>query len=80
MKLIFNLLKGILFVVLIFVVFVFCLEDIMDNINKDKDYIISVFVKFILVDVIIVIVFSNIGGDFNIYYFIYVEYMVGVDN
>lgn len=52
----------------------------MDRVNADKDHTTSVPAKFILADVITSTAFSNIGGDLNTYYSIYVEHTVGVDN
>lgn len=80
MKSILNLSKGILSVALISIAFASCSEDVMDRINEDKDHTTSVPAKFILSDVMTSTAFNNIGGDFNTYFSIYVEHMVGVDN
>lgn len=80
MKSILNLSKGVLSVALVSVAFASCSEDVMDRINADKDHTTSVPAKFILSDVMTSTAFNNIGGDFNTYFSIYVEHMVGVDN
>lgn len=80
MKSILNISKGILSVALISVALASCSEDVMDRINKDKDHTTSVPAKYILADVITASAFSNVGGDFNTYFSIYVEHTVGVDN
>ena len=80
MKSILNISKGILSMALISVAFTSCSEDAMDRVNADNDHTTSVPAKFILADVITSTAFSNIGGDLNTYYSIYVEHSVGVDN
>lgn len=80
MKSILNLSKGLLSVTLISVALASCSEDAMDRINKDNDHTTTVPAKFILADVMTSTAFSNVGGDLNTYYSIYVEHSVGVDN
>lgn len=80
MKSILNISKGFLSVALVSVAFASCSEDVMDRINEDNDHTTSVPAKFILADVITSTSFNNIGGDFNTYFSIYVEHMVGIDN
>lgn len=80
MKSILNLSKGLLSVALVSVALASCSEDAMDRINKDNDHTTAVPAKFILADVITSTAFSNVGGDLNTYYSIYVEHSVGVDN
>ncbi len=80
MKSILNISKGVLSVALVSVAFTSCSEDAMDRVNVDNDHTTSVPAKSILADVITSTAFSNIGGDLNTYYSIYVEHSVGVDN
>lgn len=80
MRSILNLHKSLLSAALVSLSLVSCSEDIMDEINQDKDHSTSVPAKFTLADVITSTAFSNVGGDLNTYFSVYVEHTVGVDN
>lgn len=80
MKSVFNITKSILSVAFVSIAFVSCSEDIMDEINKDRDHTTSVPAKFTLAEVITSTAFSNVGGDFNTYFASYVEHEVGISN
>ncbi len=57
-----------------------CTEDIMDDINNDKNHPKDTQAKFIVADLITNTAFSSVGGDFSLYASIYVEQEVGTHN
>ena len=57
-----------------------CSEDTMDRINEDIDNPHDAESKYILTDAITSTAFSNVGGDFNTYFGLYVEHEVGTYN
>ncbi len=57
-----------------------CSEDTMDRINEDIDNPHDVESKYILTDAITSTAFSNVSGDFNTYFGLYVEHEVGIYN
>ena len=81
MKTIFNITKTFASLLLATVfVFFSCSEDILDDINENKDNPQTAESKYILAEVITSTAFSNIGGDMNTYLSTYVEHEVGIDN
>ena len=62
------------------VAFTSCSEDIMDEVNVNKNNPKDVYAKFILADVITSTSFYNVGADINTYVSAYVEHEVGTYN
>lgn len=80
MKKINHLYKLVIGVIFLTITFYGCSEDIMDEINKDKNHTQDVPAKFIFADVLTSTAFNNVGGDFNTYFSAYVEHEVGTHN
>ena len=57
-----------------------CSDEILNEVNRNKDNPSSVASKFIVADIITNTAVSNIGGDFNTYLSTYVEHEAGIDN
>lgn len=57
-----------------------CTDDIMDDINEDKNHPHDVSAKYLVADLITNTAFSTVGGDFSLYASIYIEQEVGTHN
>ncbi|HEX2920070.1 MAG TPA: SusD/RagB family nutrient-binding outer membrane lipoprotein [Bacteroidales bacterium] len=80
MKTIKFIYKGLLGAIVILATMVSCSEDVMDQINEDKNHSKDVQAKFILADVITSTAFNNVGGDISTYTSVYIEHEVGTHN
>ena len=57
-----------------------CSEDIMDNINVDRNHATDAPAKYTLAEVLVSSAWENTGSDLNTYAAVYVEHEAGVDN
>jgi hypothetical protein len=57
-----------------------CSEDIMDNINVDRNHATDAPAKYTLAEVLVSSAWDNTGSDLNTYAAVYVEHEAGVDN
>lgn len=73
-----KIIKPIFFVSSLAVLSSSCSEDLMDDINRDRNNANDVSAKMILADVITSSAFSQVGGDLNNYPAIYVEHEAGI--
>lgn len=80
MKLLYSSTRGLLVAAIVALTAVSCSEDIMDEINNDKNHPTDVSAKYILADVITRTAVSNAGGDINTYTAAYVEHECGTHN
>lgn len=73
-----KIIKPIFFVSSLVALSTSCSEDLMDDINRDRNNANDVSAKMILADAITSSAFNQVGGDLNAYTSIYVEHEAGV--
>lgn len=75
-----NISKKVLTIALAALPLVSCTEDVMDDINHNKNNPETVTSKFMMTDLMVGTAVNAVGGDFNVYSSIYMELETGVEN
>lgn len=75
-----NISKKVLTIALAALPLVSCTEDVMDEINQNKNNPESVTAKFVMTDLMVGTAVNIVGGDFNTYSSVYMELEAGVEN